>query len=151
MNGCGGKGGSPKRVSVKLRARASEFTRLVGRAEKFAELAGLPIAERSRLLILLEELFLNVINHGSGGEVLSRQIEIILSLTGGELMIDFSDDGQPFDPLTAAPPDLDQPLEKRKVGGLGLRILRSLADDARYTRDGSRNRLVLIRTIEGLE
>jgi len=123
----------------------------VGRAETFAKLHRLPDAEQSRLLILLEELFLNVINYGSGGEILSRQIEVILTLAGRELTIDFSDDGQPFDPLIAAPPDLDQPLEKRPVGGLGIHILRSLADSARYTRDGGRNRLILIRTIEGLD
>jgi len=76
-----------------------------------------------------------------------RRIEVVLSLNAGELTIDFSDDGRPFDPLIAAPPDLDQPLADRPVGGLGLHILRSLVDHARYRRDGDRNRLVLTRAI----
>jgi hypothetical protein len=51
----------PKQASVELRNRVSDLTRLVGRAETFAKLHGLPDAKQSRLLILLEELFLNVI------------------------------------------------------------------------------------------
>jgi anti-sigma regulatory factor (Ser/Thr protein kinase) len=139
----------PERASLRLRSQASDFTRLVRRVEKFAARQALPNTERSRLLILLEELFINVVTHGSDGEVPPR-IEIVLTLTGGRLTIDFSDDGRPFDPLLAALPDLNQPLENRPIGGLGLHILRSLAGDARYSRDGDRNRLVISRSIAGL-
>jgi serine/threonine-protein kinase RsbW len=137
----------PGNASIRLRSQASEFPRLVGCVEEFARLHALPGAERSRLLILLDELFTNVVNHGSGGVVPPRRIEVVLSLNAAELTIDFSDDGRPFDPLIAAPPDLDRPLADRPVGGLGLHILRSLVDHARYRRDGDRNRLVLTRAI----
>ena len=137
----------PGNASIRPHSQASEFPQLVGYVEEFARLHALPGGERSRLLILLEELFTNVVNHGSGGVVPPRRIEVVLSLNAGELTIDFSDDGRPFDPLIAAPPDLDQPLADRPVGGLGLHILRSLVDHARYRRDGDRNRLVLTRAI----
>jgi serine/threonine-protein kinase RsbW len=137
----------PGRALIRLRSKASEFPRLVRCVEEFARLHALPSAEQLRLLILLEELFTNVVNHGSGAAMPPRRIEVVLSLNGGELTIDFSDDGRSFDPLFAAPPDLDLPLADRPIGGLGLHILRSLVDHARYSRDGDRNHLVLVRTI----
>jgi len=114
--------------------------------EEFARCEGLLAAEQSRLMIVLDELFANVVNHGRGGATPSS-IEVAFSLQPGQLIIDFSDDGPPFDPLITAPPDLDLAAGDRPIGGLGLHILRSLVDDARYSRDRDRNRLVLIRTI----
>ena len=97
-------------------------------------------------MIVLDELFTNVVNHGQGGATAST-VKVAFTWQSGQLIIDFSDDRQPFDPLLTATPDLDLAVADRPIGGLGLHILRSLVDDARYSRDRDRNRLVLIRTI----
>ena len=133
-------------ASLSLYSKPAAFTRLVCFVEEFARRYTLPAAERSRLLIVLDELFTNAVNHGRFGTA-ATSIEIVFTLEAGRLTIDFSDDGRPFDPLITAPPDLDQPVADRPIGGLGLHILRSLVDHARYSRDCNRNRLVLVRTI----
>jgi anti-sigma regulatory factor (Ser/Thr protein kinase) len=137
------------RASLSLRNHPGELRRLVDFAEMFARHHALPRTERACLLLILEELFTNAVNHGYDGEGRVGTIEVSLAFDVGRLVIEFRDDGKPFDPLLPAPPDLDQPAAKRPVGGLGLYIVRSLVNDARYFRSGDRNHLILSRVIAG--
>jgi anti-sigma regulatory factor (Ser/Thr protein kinase) len=132
-------------ASLSLRSDAAELCRVISFGEDFARRHALSSAERARLLIILEELFINAVNHGYDGKAPAGRIEIALGLEAGRLKIEFSDDGRPFDPQIRALPDLDQPGADRQIGGFGLRIVRSLVEDARYTRDDERNHLVLFR------
>jgi anti-sigma regulatory factor (Ser/Thr protein kinase) len=59
-----------------------------------------------------------------------------------DLTLVVEDDGRPFDPLRDAPcPDLDSPLELRREGGLGLHLVRHMADETVYERVGQANRV----------
>ena len=136
------------RASLILRNDLAELPQLVALAEWFARRHALPAVERARLSIILEELFTNVVKHGYARASLG-QVEVTLAFDLGQLTIEFDDDGRPFDPLKGALPDLDQLAAKRRIGGLGLKIVRSLAESARYSREGSRNHLVLTRKIAG--
>jgi anti-sigma regulatory factor (Ser/Thr protein kinase) len=44
------------------------------------------------------------------------------------------DNGSRFDPLSLAVPKLDVEIAERDVGGLGVHLVRELADDYRYAR-----------------
>lgn len=135
------------KVSLELRSEAAALPCLIDFVEDFTRRHDLPQIERSRLLLVLEELFTNVIKYGRAEDAVATTIGVTLALEGGELTIEFNDDGPPFDPLIAALPDLERPIADRPIGGLGLHILRSLVDHARYRREGDRNYLVLRRSI----
>jgi anti-sigma regulatory factor (Ser/Thr protein kinase) len=136
------------KASLGLRGDDAELGRLIGFAEEFARCQNLPEAERSRLLIVLEELFTNAIKYGyPEGAAATGRIEVGLAVTKGRLEIHFSDDGRPFDPLSHTSRDLDRDPAERPLGGLGLRLLRSLVDEARYRRDHGRNCIALVRNI----
>ena len=49
------------------------------------------------------------------------------------------DDGPEWDPRAAPPPDLDAALEDRRVGGLGLHLVRNLVSELDWRRDGAEN------------
>jgi anti-sigma regulatory factor (Ser/Thr protein kinase) len=134
-------------VQLSLRSDPAEFRRLVSFAEGFGRSRGLPSGERARLLIILEELFTNVVKHGYDNVTRSGRIEVALAFDGKRVEIELSDDGRPFDPLSASLSNFDLPATQRVVGGLGLQILRFLTDDAKYFRRGDRNYLTLIRNI----
>ena len=55
------------------------------------------------------------------------------------------DDGHPFDPLAVPMPSLHADLEHRAVGGLGIFLLRQLADHVAYERRDGTNRLTLTK------
>ena len=131
------------RASITLRGEAAELVRLEAFAEAFARDCALADDERSRLLVILEELFTNVVEHAYEGV----SVAVTLGWKHGRLTIDFVDDGPPFDPLAHSAPDLDAPAEQRPMGGLGIAIVRAFVDRARYCRKGDRNHLHLVRRI----
>jgi anti-sigma regulatory factor (Ser/Thr protein kinase) len=136
-----------KRASITVRAEHAELTRLQAFADGFAHECGLPDDERSRLLIILDELFTNTVTHGRGRHSAGGRVAVALAWRAGRLRISFVDDGQPFDPLAFRGPDLEDATEERGIGGLGIHIVRSLVHQARYRRQGDRNHLHLVRRI----
>ena len=71
-----------------------------------------------------------------------------MDLTGDRLTVTITDDGVPFNPLNAKPPDIDAPLEERQIGGLGIHLARSLIDDATYQRRIGKNAITLMKHLE---
>jgi anti-sigma regulatory factor (Ser/Thr protein kinase) len=71
-------------------------------------------------------------------------------LPRGQLPLElrFEDWGASFNPLTVAPPDLVSDAGERDAGGLGVFIVRSVMDEMRYSREGGRNVLTLVKFIE---
>jgi anti-sigma regulatory factor (Ser/Thr protein kinase) len=137
-----------KRTSITLCAEPAELTRLQAFAVEFAHESGLPDDERSRLLIILDELFTNAVTHGRGSDSAGGTIAVALGWRRDRLRISFVDDGQPFDPLAFRGPDLEEATEERGIGGLGIHIVRSLVHQARYRHEGGRNHLHLVRRVE---
>jgi len=100
--------------------------------------AKIPTGDLQKLDLVLEELLLNVANHAYPDGVGSVEVGYTV-LEPGRLRVEFCDTGKPFNPLEAAAPDLSEDVEKRKVGGLGLLLVKSLTHNVRYQRDTYRN------------
>jgi anti-sigma regulatory factor (Ser/Thr protein kinase) len=63
------------------------------------------------------------------------------------LILTFTDDGLPFNPLTLPEPRIHVPIEERGIGGLGIHLLRKIADDLHYSRTDGKNRLTLRKSL----
>jgi anti-sigma regulatory factor (Ser/Thr protein kinase) len=94
------------------------------------------------VLLAIEELVTNCIKYGydDAGE---HTIDIHLLVADEILTATVIDDGRPFDPLALPPPDLSLDIKDRPIGGLGIFLLRKLADEIHYQRRDGRNRLTL--------
>lgn len=94
--------------------------------------------------LAIEELVTNCIKYAydDAGE---HTIEIVLRVADHALTMVVVDDGHAFDPLAAPPPDLSLAIEARPIGGLGIHLLRQLADEVRYERRGGTNRFTLTK------
>jgi len=108
--------------------------------QEFWRAAELPPAEARTFELALEEIFMNVVMHGSPAGHEPR-IEVSLEFCDGKMILTVEDDGPPFDPLSLPPPDVTASLEERRVGGLGVFLVRQMMDDVSYRRTGKRNRL----------
>ena len=54
------------------------------------------------------------------------------------------DDGVAYDPLVETPEfDPNQSMEERRIGGIGVHLVRTLMDEVEYLRVGDRNRLTM--------
>ena len=135
------------RLKLRLGNQSAAMDRLTKFVAEFSRLHGLPEDERARLLVIFDELLTNVATYGYDGAVSAGHVEAALSLEGNRLIVEFVDDGRPFDPLATPQPDMDLPLAERPIGGIGITIVRALVDEIGYTRDGNRNRLILGRAV----
>ena len=99
------------------------------------------------LLITIEELVINCIDYGFDDDQL-HTIRLMLSIEGRNLTITVVDDGHPFDPLAMPLPDLSLPVQARPVGGLGIYLLRQLADQITYQRRDEFNELTISRRLD---
>jgi anti-sigma regulatory factor (Ser/Thr protein kinase) len=110
--------------------------------------AHLPEAAVLDLRLVAEEVLTNVAAYGYD-DAAEHAVALRLTVVGGVVTMEFRDDGRPFDPLAAPPPDLQPPLEARATGGLGVHLIRSLVDAAEYVRSGRENVLTLTRRVSG--
>jgi anti-sigma regulatory factor (Ser/Thr protein kinase) len=110
-----------------------EFARRVAaRAEFTAE-------QIDQLELVIEEILVNIARHGyvesgAGEAELACAVE-----SARRLRVVVSDQGRPFNPLASKAPDLNQSLAERQAGGLGIFLVKSLAEELDYERDGERN------------
>src|SRR5207247_7141174 len=100
----------------------------------------LPSESVRDVTFLLDEIVINIISHGYDDQR-EHQILVTLALENGVLAIRVEDDGRPFNPLDVPGPNLDLPIEERPIGGLGIYIARSIADQMDFRRDSGRNLL----------
>jgi anti-sigma regulatory factor (Ser/Thr protein kinase) len=94
--------------------------------------------------LAIEELVTNCVKYGYA-DAKDHVVDIALCVEDGVLRIEVIDDGRPFNPLEAPAPDLSRPIEDRPIGGLGLHLLRELADDVSYERRDGTNRLRMVK------
>ena len=122
--------------------RLDELPLLLDIAQAFAEANGMPRALALRVRLIVEELAGNAIRHGYRD---GRAEFVALSLShDGVLRCTLEDDGDPFDPLSD-PRQPDRPMnpEERPVGGLGVHIVRTWADNVAYSHVNGHNRVSL--------
>src|SRR5262245_48745848 len=83
--------------------------------------------------LAVEELVTNCVKYGYDDK-LEHEIQIELSVADGQMSLTVSDDGHEFNLLEVPEPDTSLPVEDRPVGGLGIHLLRRLADSLTYER-----------------
>ena len=138
---------SPKR-SLRIATDLGELDRILAALEELEEDAAWTPDLVYQVNLVLEELAVNVINYGHGGEP-NHEIEIDLDWEADRLTIEMVDEAPAFNPLEDAPePDLDSALEERAVGGLGVYLVHTLMDELYYRREQGRNHLTLIKRLK---
>ena len=97
--------------------------------------------------LAVEEVITNTIVHGykkAGG-----QITISCRINPSHLEVRIQDSAPRFDPLSIPNPKLDGAVEERKIGGLGVYLVRQVMDDVSYHYENGKNILVLIKRRTG--
>jgi anti-sigma regulatory factor (Ser/Thr protein kinase) len=99
------------------------------------------------VLLIAEEVVCNAIDHGFS-EHRAHEIVVTVAQLPEQVAIEFRDDGVPYNPLDRPSPDLEADIGERPIGGLGVHLVRALADEVTYNRDAAHNvlRVVLHRS-----
>ncbi|MBW2066508.1 MAG: ATP-binding protein [Deltaproteobacteria bacterium] len=133
-------------LSIQLKNDMKELKRLQKSVEDLGDTLRLSGKVLFHINLALEEIFTNIVSHGYTDEG-EHLIKITMSRENDFLCFRIEDDGIPFNPLKARPPELKGPLEERPIGGLGCYLMRCCMDDVKYERRGNKNILTMKRCI----
>ena len=131
-----------------VRSDAANLPVLTRFLQEFCLASELPPELALPFELALEEVFMNVVMHGSAAAG-PPWVELSLTLAPGGLTMTVEDDGPRFDPLSLPPPDVTASLGERPIGGLGVFLVRQMMDEVTYNRVGERNQLRMIKHIVG--
>ncbi len=135
------------KISFKLKNSLSELDTLYKNLEQFGKSLGLSIKCELHCKLALEELFSNIISYGYVNNA-EHWIKFTISHENETIILHIEDDGIPFNLSEAASPDLECALEERKIGGLGVHLIKNFANDIVYQRCGNKNVVTLKLNLE---
>lgn len=129
-----------------------------GFVEGVLEDNGISMKTAMKIQMAVDEIYSNICYY-SGAEEVTVGIRIDENgngKTGGyredkakkEIMLYFEDDGIPYNPLERPDPDVEQLLEQRKEGGLGIYLVKQRMDRVEYEYINERNKLTVYKTDE---
>lgn len=124
---------------IQLPAEIGSLRAITEFVHRGAQAAAFPESDLGRLDLVMEEVVVNVINYAyPEGE--PGNIDVSYAIEGpGKLFVQVSDAGREFDPLAKNPPDLRLGLAERPIGGLGIFLVKRIAQSISYNRVDNRN------------
>ena len=107
------------------------------RAAQFLETAmkadGLDVTLISKMNIVADELLANILSYSNAGK-----IRVGYEYTGDAVILEFSDNGIPYDPTQRAR-DKEKEEDGQTIGGWGLTIVRKMTDSFTYRYENGMN------------
>ena len=131
-----------------------EISRLKPLIRDYCECMGCSRQNTGKIRLAIEEAVVNVINYAyQKGELGTIWIDMQAQpatdeLHKGRLTFIITDSGKPFNPLAQQAVDVEQAINDRQTGGLGIYLYQHIMDKVTYERtDDGRNVLTLIKEI----
>jgi serine/threonine-protein kinase RsbW len=130
-------------LMIKLPALLSNLEKWITPISEFLKGDGLCQRNVTHIELALEEALVNVCRYayqpGQGDIEVRCQIR-----DDRRYLIEIVDSGFPFDVCTLPTPELKACITERKVGGLGVHLIRKMTNEMTYRREGDHNILSLI-------
>lgn len=129
-------------TSIRLAPHLDELPRLMNWAETTVGKVTSSMSIKLKLQLVLEELFLNSVNHGRTG----NDVEVSLTTFADEVLVSYVDFGSWYDAeqLSAnAESETYHSVEERSVGGLGLLLVYQLPLETVYHHENGQNRFMM--------
>jgi sigma-B regulation protein RsbU (phosphoserine phosphatase) len=77
----------------------------------------------------------------------SGSVDLVAKCNGESVTFVLSDAGKPFDPTMVPETDVTLPAEERRIGGLGIFLIKQIMDTVEYRRNEGRNVLVMTKKL----
>jgi len=95
------------------------------------------------LILASEEILSNILMYSHDSQLNSLKIKVGFSRETSTFSLTFIDDGIEFNPLQYPPPNTELSIEERKIGGLGIHLVKHLTDHVMYSRLDENNILTI--------
>ncbi|MDR3115052.1 MAG: ATP-binding protein [Treponema sp.] len=129
---------------LKVSASVEELNHVVEWVDKILEKETCTIKSHSQIAIVLEEIFVNIAQYAYTRE---GDMCIRLGFEGPQMIMQFEDSGQAFNPVEYLSLDTKAGIEQRRIGGMGIYIIRKMTDEISYNRVNDKNIFTIRKTI----
>jgi len=135
---------------IRLDNRLEELQRFDTAFNEFARMQNFSQEVTYAIQLSIDELFVNIVSYGfEDNDDTRHEIEVRIKVFEDRVQIDLIDDAKAFNPLTEAnEPDLDATLEDRRIGGVGIHIVKSMMNEVSYTRMNNKNCLRMVKSLD---
>lgn len=132
--------------NFKYQAHIQEIPKIRTDLEFLEEAWSVPESELRQILVIIEEIFSNIVRYAYNDE-LEHYIELILGSSENDIEIEIIDDGVAFNPLDYSLEPLSDPATS-DAGGMGLTLIRTFSSDMSYQRISGNNHLKIIKKVK---
>ena len=108
-----------------------------------------PVKAQMQLNIVIDELCSNVARYAYSDKTGKVTVSVDSVDKPMKVWLTFIDEGVPYNPLAKEDPDITLSAEERKIGGLGIYMVKKMMDDFRYEYKDGKNIVTVCKVIEG--
>ena len=98
----------------------------------------IPLRTGYSLKVVTDEIFSNIVYYSG-----AKNAEILFHVDADRITLVFQDDGMPYNPMEAEEPDITAGAEERSIGGLGLFMVKKMAEQVSYEYADQKNQLTV--------
>lgn len=141
---------TPAAMHLTLAADNRDYPQLRDFVERACQQAGCSAAQRARVQLVVEELFTNTVKYGRR-EAVPASVTIRVELGGAHPMkIHYVDDAPQHDAFgqDETEDELKRTVTSRRVGGLGIVLVRQLGKNVSYSWSGGKNHVTFSVEVE---
>ena len=106
-----------------------------------------PLKAQMQIDVAVDELFGNIAQYAYEQETGTITVRVEVVENPLSVVITFIDQGIPYDPLQKQDPDITLSAEERKIGGLGIFIVKKTMDEVLYEYKEGQNILKIKKTL----
>ncbi len=128
-------------------AKIDVLSDVLGFLEYMLELYGCPAKIQTAICVAAEEIFVNIARYAYGDSEGNVTLGICFDEESHSIIIRITDKGIPFDPLKNPDPDIALSAQERRIGGLGIFIVKKTMDKINYTYENGENILTMVKKI----
>mgnify|MGYP004478518193 FL=1 len=108
-----------------------------------------PVKAQMQIDIVIDELCSNVARYAYSDRTGKVTVSVDTVDKPMKVWLTFTDEGVPYNPLAKEDPDITLSAEERKLGGLGIYMVKKMMDEFRYEYKDGKNIVAVCKVIEG--
>ena len=109
--------------------------------DDFLDEIACPMKSKIQINIVIDEIFGNICHYAYKDSVGTVTVRVESGNTPKAVFLTFTDNGIPYNPLETEDPDITLSSEERKIGGLGIYLVKKNMDEMKYEYVNQQNRL----------
>ena len=133
--------------SITLPAAVENIGKITAFVEGKLEERDCPLKKTMEISMAVDEIMANVAMYAYAPGTGDVTVQFGFEEASRTASVTFIDGGVAFDPLAKEDPDVTLPAEQRKIGGLGIFLVKKTMDEVTYKREDNKNVLCIRKKI----